>query len=191
MRETTPEFDAAMVADVRRPAFLFELQLAATTLRLWDGGIELPWGDLTFQGNGWFQNFDPPAETEDIRAEGFQVVLTSIPPEVLALILNERRRGLYGKLWFALLDETFRIIPDPVLVSSARFDLASTLDSDESGTVTLRYESEFVNLDKPAERRFTDGEQQRRYPGDRGFQYTATIPDQEFFWGTKADIPRG
>lgn len=188
-REISYLLQQAIEAPIVRLCVLLEMQFASSTLRLWNGNGPLIWNDQLYLGNGWLVAYSPSSDTLDIRAEGFSITLSSVPVEVIALILNEARHSLIAKLYFAALDSNGTVVEDPFLVCEGFLDVPELQDDISSASVTITYESDLVDLDSPNESRYTDGEQQRLFPGDKGFEYVSSLKDKRIFWGVPADVP--
>lgn len=189
-RDVNPLLLAALAATPARLAVLVEVQFAASTLRLWSGNGPIIWNEQVYLGNGWLTGYTPSSDTQEIRAEGFTVTLTSVPIEVVALILNEARQSLSGKLYLAALDSAGLPIPDPCGQCEGFIDVPEFAEDGDTASVQLSFESDIVDLDQPNETRYTDGEQQRLFPGDKALEHVAGLQDIPIFWGIPGDIPR-
>lgn len=190
-RDINPLLLEALAATPVRLAVLVEIQFAASTLRLWSGNGPLVWNEQVYLGNGWLTGYTTVSDTQDIRAEGFTVSLTSVPVEVVALILNEARQSLSGKLYLAALSSAGLVIPDPFAVCEGFLDVPEFNEDGDTASVQLTFESDIVDLEEPNETRLTDGEQQRLFPGDKALDKIAGLQDIPIFWGVPGDIPRG
>lgn len=188
---STEILDALETSPVRT-AFMFQGEFASTTLRLWDGDGPLVWDELTYNGNGWLQPVRLPADTDEIRSEGFIVSLSSVPLEVIALTLNEARQNMLGTVYLGLLDGLGQLISDPAVMCSGLLDVPEFVDDGSTATVTLSYESEFHDLRRPNELRYTDVEQQRLFSGDTGFRHIAGLVNKKVYWHQSAvGFPNG
>ena len=60
-----------------------------------------------------------------------------------------------------------------------------TIDvSGDAATITVNCENRLYEMNVPANRRYTQEDQQRDYPGDLGFQFVNSIQESQIFWGT-------
>lgn len=180
----------AFAADVVRLAVLFEVQFAASTLRLWTGNGPITWNEQLYLGNGWLTGYTAPSETQELRAEGFSVTLSSVPIEVIALILNEAKQSLPGKLYLSALESNGLVIEDPFMMSEGFLDVPEFDESGDTANMTLSFESDAHDLERPNETRFTDGEQQRLFPGDKFCEHIAGLQEKRVFWGIPGEVPR-
>jgi hypothetical protein len=53
----------------------------------------------------------------------------------------------------------------------------------ENAAVVLQLENEFAAWDRPNVRRFTDADQKRVYPNDRGFEFITAAAVSTLSWG--------
>lgn len=190
-RELSNDVLTALNADILRPIILFEQDLPdASVLRLWDGNGPLSYNDKLYLGNGWLTAVSPASEDSEIKSDGFQVQLNSVPVEVISIVLSSLRHGLEGRIYFAALDDNGTVLFEPYLMCSGWLDVPEFVDDGSSAFLTLSYETDIHDLDQPNETRYTDGEQQRLFPGDKGFEHVAGIQDKRIFWGLPADFPK-
>ena len=61
--------------------------------------------------------------------------------------------------------------------------MPSISDSATESMVTITYEDQDVDMNRPREWRYTDESQKALFPGDRAFEYVTTIHDREIKWG--------
>ena len=129
-------------------------------------------------------------ETSEIRADGFSIQLSSVPPEIVALTLSDARQNEYGSLWLGFLGDSNVILGEPYLMAKGRLDVPEILEGGDTSTLTLSYESLLLQLGRAKENRYTDQGQKLYYPGDRGFEYVTTLQEWRGFWGKQAEVSR-
>ena len=61
--------------------------------------------------------------------------------------------------------------------------VAVDLVSGGISTVTLTAESRLRDLERVRTRRYTDADQQSRFPGDKGLEYVPSLQDKQLIWG--------
>ena len=74
------------------------------------------------------------------------------------------------------------IVADPVLVFHGRMDVMN-IEIGNTATITVTAESRLADWNRARTSRYTDEEQQRLYPGDKGLQYVAQTAEMELVWG--------
>lgn len=178
----------AIGSTVVKLAFFAEFQFASGTVRLWTGYGNKSWGGHTWSGAGDFGGLTPIDETTEIGAAGLTFKLSQVPSTSLALALGDNYRGKPCKLWLAVLDASDAVV-DTYQVFAGRMDVMKIEDGDGTGAIAIQAENRLIDLSRPRTRRYTDAEQQRRYPGDRGLEYVAKLPEKPLYWGVAAPAP--
>lgn len=171
-----------VAASLLRPVAFYEGEFASGTVRLWSGVDTISWNGQSWEGAGNLLGVSPVTETVDVRASGVSVSLSGNVSSLIATALNERRLGKPGKLWLGAMNASGAIIADPYLAFSGRLDQSRIVDGGEDCTIAMGYESRLAALERPRERRWTHEDQQIDFPGDRGFEYEADLPDQVIEW---------
>ncbi len=184
MSRTLPTaFATALDAAVVRLAILYEGEFASGWLRLWSGVGPLSWNGFTWTGAGQLLSVGTLEETQDVIASGSSVTLSGIPVEVIESAINQAQQGAPGRVYLAVFDPNWVMIDAPVLAFAGRLDVPEVTDGQETCSVTITYESRLIDLQTARELRHTHETQQVLYPGDRGFEYVASIQDREIQWG--------
>lgn len=183
MRTLTAEEIAATTGYAVYPAWLFEFYLAqpvylcSTVYDLQDEAF----GGIVYLGRGGVGKVD------DIRDSAgefpqLKMTLSGVPDEYIALADDTNTAGCELVVKAALFRESDR------KVISTRTRFVGTLepmtinDADRGAALEVIAESDAHTLLRPLATLFTDAEQQRLYPGDLFFQYTADQADQKLIW---------
>ena len=74
------------------------------------------------------------------------------------------------------------IVADPYLAFVGRLDVPVIDDAGQSCVISMQYESRLIDLQRTRERRWTHEDQQIDFPGDLGFEYVTSLPDQVLIW---------
>lgn len=78
------------------------------------------------------------------------------------------------------------LVLDPKLIFRGRFDAAAHDDGDpEAPVLSVNFESDQIDLERPKERRMTDESQKALYPGDRALEFMAKLQDKEIIFGRR------
>ncbi|MCB1580458.1 MAG: hypothetical protein H6859_00430 [Rhodospirillales bacterium] len=169
---------------VVRPILMAEFDFDTNVERAWTGVGELVWDSKTFYGTGNLGKVSKIEETTEMKATGASFQLSAIPAELIEDILAAPIQGHSAKMWFALMDEDFQnIIDEPHLIHDGRLDTSELIDTGDTATITLNSETRFRDLERPRTKRYTDAEQQKRYPGDKGLEYVPSMQDKEITLG--------
>jgi hypothetical protein len=181
--DATTAFVTALEAPLLRPAFFVSAAFASETLYLWSGTGSVVWNGQTWLGVGSFGSITPIEEGSTVEARGASLTLSGIDPNVLGDALTDLRQGLPVTVWVALFDDTLALIPNPVIGFQGRMDQPTISHDGQTCTIQINCESRLVDLNVPAERRYTNEDQQRDYPGDRGFEFVNSIQEVTIYWG--------
>ena len=93
-------------------------------------------------------------------------------------------------MWLAFFDASGALIADPVQVFSGRVDVMQITDAGETADIKLTAENRLVDFERPQETRYyTDQDQQREYPGDKGFEFVTAIQEAVIVWGREKLAP--
>jgi hypothetical protein len=125
----------------------------------------------------------PIEEGATVEARGTTLSLTGIDITLLGDALTDVRQGLPVTVWFALFDETLALIPNPVIAFQGRMDQPTISHDGQTCTLSINCESRLMDLNVAAERRYTNEDQQRDYPGDRGMEFVNSIQEVTIYWG--------
>lgn len=182
-RDLTASYLTALDGDVVNLALFFEGEFNSGTIRLWTGSQSIDWNGETWQGAGQFLGVSAIEETDAVEANGVSVSLSGVDTANIALVIDEARQGLRGRVWVALLDATGAIIADPFQPFVGRLDVPSISEDGTQATISISYESKLIDLRKPREWRYTDQSQKTLHPDDDFFEYVTSIQSKEITWG--------
>jgi hypothetical protein len=187
--DATTAFVTALQAPLLRPAYLVSMTFApsgsppSTTVNLWTGLGTLTWNGMTFNGVGNMGSVATVEEGSTVQARGTTLTLSGIDPTLLGDALTEVRQGLPVTIWFALFDSTPAIIANPVVAFQGRMDQPTITCDGATATIQINCESRLMDLNVPAQRRYTNEDQWRDFPGDRGFEYVNSVQEVTIYWG--------
>lgn len=182
-RALTAALLAELTAKALRPVFFFEGEFTSGTVRLWSGAGDLAWNAQTWTGAGQALEISPIEESNTGRVNGLAFKLNGVPAAMIAIALAECRMGKPGTIWFGALDAAGTVVADPHLCFRGRLDVSTIEEDADKAIVTVTYESRLIDHQRARERRYTHEDQQIDYPGDRGFEYVASLQDKPFVWG--------
>lgn len=80
-------------------------------------------------------------------------------------------------------DFDLQIIDTPYEFFNGRLDVPVIDEGAEASTISVNYESELVDLNKPRTRRYTPEDQKEFYPSDEGFDFVPLLQDKTVVWG--------
>lgn len=169
---------------VVRPILMASFDFGEVIDRAWSGVGQLEWDDHIWYGAGSLGKVSTVEETTELRATGASFQLSGIPAELITKVSTYPIQGKKARLYLGFMDADFRtIIMDPVLIFDGRMDTVEISDGGDTATVTLTAESRLRDLERVRTRRYTDADQQSRFPGDKGLEYVPSLQDKQIVWG--------
>jgi hypothetical protein len=199
MRGLTSEAAAALQQS-RVPIVLLIEMMLSTPLRLATGGWTLRWPeysldlrfqsqqyqlsdeqDITYTAVGALGSVEPTTEASGSPG-GLKFSLSGVPSAMVSLALSEPVQGRACNVYVAILDPaTYRIV-DAVLEWSGTLDTMTISEEGGSAVLTVSAEHAGIDLLRAVPVRYTDLDQQRLFPGDRGFEFVTDQADQTIVW---------
>ncbi len=172
---------------VVRPILMAEFEFDETIDRAWSGLGELVYDGKTYYGAGTLGKVSTIEETTELRATGASFQLSGIPADLVNKISSYPIQGKKALMYLGFMDANFStLIMDPVLIFDGRMDTAEIADGGDTASITVTAESRLRDLERLRTRRYTDAEQQGRYPGDKGLEYVPSLQDKQIVWGREA-----
>ena len=164
---------------VLEPFFALELEFDSGTVRFWTGiGEKVINGDA-YTGSGSLIQISDIQETSEIKAAGAVLTLSGVPAEILSLALSEPYQERPCRIYFGLIGEE----TDMVEIFTGRMDQMNIEEGAETCTIQLSVENILVDLERPRVLRYTNNDQQSRFPDDKGFEFVESLQNKELFWG--------
>lgn len=155
----------------------------STTLRLSTLPYAFPWNGYTWTGTGYLGSIDAIGETTDLSAQGVSLTLTGVDPGLVSTALGEQYQGKACQIWYCPLNpDNGQLVGAPIRIFAGRIDTMD-IEVGETATITLSAESRLIDFFRPRVARYTDAEQQARFPGDLGLQYVNSLQDKTVVWG--------
>ncbi|HEY4546097.1 MAG TPA: hypothetical protein VIG90_06690 [Pedomonas sp.] len=170
---------------VLRPFFAVYIGLD-DPVAAWTGIGTLSFGGRDYLGTGALGSIGTVGEGTDGAAVGISVGLSGIDPSFSEDILGQAYRGKPFELYVGALAENWQsVVAPPKRIWKGRVDTVDVTDGDQLA-VSITAESRMRDQGRPRIRRLTNAEQQRRYPGDRFFEYLAQMVEVSILWGKKS-----
>jgi hypothetical protein len=144
------------------------------------------WGGFDWLGVGMFGDVSGLEESAELSRKTVQYTLRGVPNDLVAAALSEDYQGRPAKIYIGFLGTTtYQLVADPELLDSGLLDV-SGIKLGQTATLTITAESRIAAWSRPVIRRYTDAEQQRRFPGDKGLEFISQAAQKEIVWGRKS-----
>jgi hypothetical protein len=178
--------EAAIEQPVVAPVLFAELDFPSGFVRVSSGVGTIAWGGYDWLGIGTFGDVSGLTESAELERKTVTYTLRGVPSDLIAVVLGEQYQGRPDKVYLGFFHTATRqLIADPELLHAGRMDV-STIREGNSCTITVSSESRIAAWSRPIVRRYTDTEQQRKYPGDKGLEFISQAAQKEIVWGRKA-----
>jgi hypothetical protein len=156
-----------------------------TPLRAWSGTVDLDWNEETWKGVGDFGGFSAITERAGPEASSTKLTLNGVKDALVNLALLDTSQNCLVELYLAAMTETEGVwaVADGWRFFRAYTDVHKVIEGLEFHTIEVAVETFLARMRRPRVVRYTNAEQQRLYPGDRGFEYAGKINLTPLNWG--------
>lgn len=184
-RNLTPAMETAIGETVVKPVVLCELDFPSDAVYFWTGQGAITWDSKTWDGAGRAANFSMFPETTDGSSQGVQIDISGIDSGDINDITQDQYQGAAVNIWIAMLNSSGAVIGDPFKIFGGIIDTGEINDNGSTATISINAESKLINQIRRIQNRYTDQDQKRLYPGDKGFELIGKIQDKSFVWGNR------
>jgi len=206
-RDLSTAISNSLDDDVVYPFFAVELLFDGDdVLRMWTGYGTLVYNSVEWYGTGNLLDISSIEETTEIAAKGANLVLSSVPSEVLSLALQVPYQERLCKIYFGMFGRGNLLLEDGAYIlledgSKIEVELQETglteiftgymdrmdiEEAAESSVIQLKAENKLIDLEAARIARFTNSYQQEVYSGDRGLEFVEDLQDKQVYWGKVA-----
>lgn len=206
-RDLSTAISNSLDDDVVYPFFAVELLFDGDdVLRMWTGYGTLVYNSVEWYGTGNLLDISSIEETTEIAAKGANLVLSSVPSEVLSLALQVPYQERLCKIYFGMFGRGNLLLEDGAYIlqedgSRIEVELQETglteiftgymdrmdiEEAAESSVIQLKAENKLIDLEAARIARFTNSYQQEVYPGDRGLEFVEDLQDKQVYWAKVA-----
>ena len=160
-----------------------EMLFDSAPLRVCSAGYNVDWNGFTWQGVGALGALEEVKEAEGGEVTGLGFVISGVPSSHIAIALGENYQGRVVNVYIGFLNlPTHAILADPVLEWSGRLDQMTVADEGEFATIRVTAENELFDFARPAPLYWSNEDQQKLYPGDRGLEFAAQLTERALVW---------
>ena len=183
--------DASLLTELQdpllMPAIFASITFATVIVNIWSGSGTVTWQGITWTGLGSFFGLETIEEGVTVEARGIAITLSGLDPDLLADCMNEFRLGLPVKIYLGFYTSG-ALNPNAITSWAGRTDQPTIHVAGDQATITINCENRLVDMNVPADRRYTIQDQQMTWPGDLGFQFVQAIQEVTIFWGQHATV---
>jgi hypothetical protein len=169
---------------------LLEMIFDSGTLRLALNSFDIVSGGNTYVATGPVLSVQKVSESAS-SIEGVQFTMSGLDPAIIALATQEPYQGRIARLLKAYVDpSTNQVIGNPLAFFPGRMRSMSISETNSKAAVTLTVEHFDAEFDRPWPLRFSNTDQQRLFPGDRGCEYAEQMTEKSLVWPAKEALRR-
>lgn len=190
-------FDASALAQVAAPVrgaqWLVELEFASGTVRYTTNAVDILSGGHTWQGFGALVSVGGVRETEDGSSGSVTLGLSIVSAGMIAAASGniDNYRAKPARLYLQLIGETYQAVGAPTArwsgyMDKVRINRKPSQDGTGTGSIEMVCSRANANRSRTATGlRHTHAQHIRRFPGDNGFEYIATLIETPAVWLSK------
>lgn len=174
----------ALSDDETRTLALIRLDFASGLVLAHNRLGEIVYNSETYIGLGNLGSISAVSEGSELRPYTLRLGITGIPANLLATALNDEYQGRDADIFLAMLDDQNQMIDGgPFIQIRYRMDYMEGQASESDGALSLTLQTRLSDWALPRIGRYTDQNQQSRFPGDLGLEFIAETSDKEINWG--------
>jgi hypothetical protein len=184
-RGLSPAGTAAVQEEVVTRTSAVELLFASGAVRLNGSATDLVVDGQLFLGVGLLGAITTVTETADLQSAGISLTLSGVPRDAVTLARSDAYQNRRATVWEVLLDQASGTVIASAIIFRGRMDQMN-IRLGEVATVEVTAEDRLTDMDRAALTRYTDEDQRRRYPTDRGFEFVSATAEKEIIWPARS-----
>lgn len=166
--------------------FLVKMEFKSETVYVWNGDYPLTVNGITYKPLHGIAQISGLGQNAGTDSAQISFSVTGIPdqaPDFLALTLAETPEANQQlvTVYMQFFDDEWQPVGNPLAIwwgymQPPRISRDTQNGSDgQTQSITMTAENAFYNRSRPPRGRYTDRDQQQRYPGDTFFQFVPTL----------------
>lgn len=181
----TDDFLSALQAKNLLPVLFVQITFETETVYLSTLIGSTSWNGQTWQGVGSMLGITSIEEGTDVSPRGITVSLSGFDANLLPLALNEVTQGLPVIAYFGLfyISSPTLLINSPLIAWAGRTDQPEVDVTGAIAEIKATCENRLVAMNVAVDRRYTNEDQQRDWPGDTGLSFVYALQDKNIYWG--------
>jgi len=136
----------------------------------------------TYQGVGGLGTISAVEEGTDFANRPMSLELSGVDVTLVSTALNINYQNKPVTIMLGVLDDEDAFIGTPTIIFKGKIDTMSVEIGDNS-KISVRCTSDLADWERPSDGRYTDEDQQARFAGDLGLQFTNQAAEKEIFFG--------
>ena len=158
-------------------------------VRAFTGKGRFPYAGHEWQGIEGIGQISAIEQGIDGAAKGYRASLYKVPAEYEGDIADQAVRHCLFEIYLGVFDPRFSSVLALQRLWKGSLQGFEVVDSGADLSVTVTGETRSINQRRPAIKTFTDEWQQRKYAGDRVFEYAARMAEVPIVWAKAKQDP--
>jgi len=139
-------------------------------------------GGNTYVGVGDFGGVESVEETEVVAPGPFRLVLSGVDSTYISEAMDAGNYGDIVTVYLGFVDDTGSLVSDPEILGRGEFEFAAIEIGEDESRIVVVVQHELAALNTSNGSRWTDEDQQRRFPGDTFFSFSADSVEKTLSW---------
>ena len=174
----------AMQEGVTRPIVLVKIATPSLDILMTSAMQDVDFGGDTYT-YGTLGNISTISETDNLKDSSITLTFSAVDPATIAAIASADFVNSPITVRVMFFDENWQTVGDGLLYfegGAASQNIALGV----SAEITVNCKSKLSTLSRPRSERYSDQDQQAKYPGDLGMQYATTVSSKDIVWPSSA-----
>jgi hypothetical protein len=173
MLESSAAFSVAFYVDIQYPD--------PYRLRLTSKLDNIEFGGQTFFGGGTLGNVSMPSQDGELSPSDYSITLSGVSDEILEACTQPEYLNYVVIAYIQYMDEYGNDIAEPQNLWQGLTD-GCEVDIGIESNVLLRVRDRMTDWNRAKLESYTDGDQERLHPGDKGFEFISQLADKDVAW---------
>lgn len=169
-----------------RATYLVKLDFTSAPMYLWNGNGLLETGGIKWEGLGGLGNIDGLEQAVNGEAPEATITLSGIDSETVLKTAQEFETEVRGRKAIVYMQffqpDDDQVLDNPYPLMAGKMMLPQYDITPKEKAVIISCESLFNYRSRPNFSMYTDRDQNRRFPGDRGFEFVASLVNKTVAW---------
>lgn len=144
-----------------------------TEIYLTDADFDIVYDSNTYNSSGHLLDIGAVSESAELRVGNLNIVLSAVEQTYSNIFLANNYIDARARYWRAILDDSYAIIGEPILMFDGRVSGFKLEDSGRASKMSVECASHWSNFDTINGRKTNDTSQQAVFDGDLGLEFAS------------------
>lgn len=176
--ESGASFSVALLVDIEFPD---QSSFEDSRLRFTTKLDNVEFNGATFYGLGSLGSVSMPNQDGDLSPSDYSVVLSAISDEILEAATQLNYLNHKATAYIQYMTEDFVDVGTPRILWQGLTDGAD-INYGKTSSISIRVKDRLVDWSRPRIEYYNNGDQQFKYPEDKGFEFIAQVATKDAKW---------